>query len=595
MDALSPPPPPPGTRLDTLRSLPHVVRGWEWWYARTIAWNALTQVAGSLAAGAAAYAVAASVTQQAPDLRVPIVLVLTATVLRSIAVWREAYTSHDLAFRLLARMRTWVFGALARIAPAGIAGRRTGDLASTTMGDSEQLEIFYAHSSLYAVGRYLITPVLLAGLAVINLPIALITVPFLVAAWMVPLAARRSSVSQGRVQRAVLAGMGADMNENVGAVREISAFGLTRRRLDRLEEQQDQLLRSQRRTITRVGLESAVSGVIGGAIAVAATAVGVGQVQSGALALEWLPVAVAIAGTTPAAIAQWAAMTRHQGNLAASARRIEQVLEAPDPLPVRGQPLPCPRLTGCAAEVTVSGVTYTWPGGHQPAVRGVDLHIPAGQTVALAGRSGAGKSTLAQLIARWYDPDTGQVAIAGTPLDRLERSALPDLVALVPQEPYLFAESVRANLTIATTGHRSDPDLWDALCKARADEVVARMPEGLDTVLADHGRNLSGGERQRLALARAFLTPTPVLILDEAVSQLDTDNEDAVRVAFTDTARTTIVIAHRLSTLLHAERILVLDRGAVVGDGTHPDLLIGCPAYADLVGPQLRSPLAELG
>lgn len=596
MDTLSPPPPPPGTRLDTLRSLPHVVRGWEGRYARTIAWNALTQVAGSLAAGAAAYAVAAAVTRQDPDLRLAIALVLAATVLRSIAVWREAYTSHDLAFRLLARMRTWVFAALARIAPAGVAGRRTGDLASTTMGDAEQLEIFYAHSSLYAVGRYVITPVLVLGLAVISLPMALVTLPLLAVAWMVPLTARRSALAQGRAQRAVLAQMGADMNENVGAVREISAFGMTRRRLDRLDQQQDRLLRSQRRTITRVGLESAVAGVVGGAIVVAATAVGVGQVRSGALALEWLPVAVAVAGTTPASIAQWAAMTRHQGNLAASAARVEAVLEAPDPLPVKGEPLPPPRLqTGRAADVAVSGVTYTWPGGRQPAVHGVELIIPAGQTVALAGRSGAGKSTLAQLIARWYDPDQGQIAIGGVPLDRLDRSALPDLVALVPQEPYLFAESVRANLTIATPGQVSDPHLWDALRRARADEVVARLPDGLDTVLADHGRSLSGGERQRLALARAFLAPTPVLILDEAVSQLDTDNEDAVRVAFTGTGRTTIVIAHRLSTLLHAERILVLDRGAVVGDGTHPQLLTGCPAYADLVGPQLRSPLAELG
>jgi ABC-type multidrug transport system fused ATPase/permease subunit len=575
--------------------------GWRRWFALTLAWNVLAHLGTAVAGAGAAYAVAAAVRGAAPtQLWAPTVLVLAAVVVRSVAVWQESYTSHDLSFRVMARIRGWIFTALARIAPGGVANRRQGDLANITMNDSEALEVFLAHSSLYRIGRFLATPLILVGLAVIDPWIALACLPFLVLLILIPTLTRRSALEYGARARETLSAMASDIQEDAGAVREIVAFDLAPERRRRLEEMQDELLRAQTHTATRSGIEAGAAGVAASLLSVAATAVGVLEVGAGRLDLVWLPVAVALAGATTSPVQQWISTSRHTGNTAAAARRIEEVLEAPSPLgaatggpgDVISEPGAGLAEPGAGLAVDARGVSFTWPGGHRKAVDEVTLRIPAGQTVALAGRSGSGKSTLAQLLARWYDPDHGSVTVGGADLREIDPSALREQVRLVPQDPHLFAESVRENLLLAIADREradalSDAELWDALRVAGADDVVRKLPDGLDTILADHGRSLSGGERQRIALARAALHPSPVVILDESVSQLDTGTARRVQDALGEGERTTVVIAHRLVTLLHAERILVLEDGKVIGDGTHEDLLRTCPAYHALVAPQL--------
>lgn len=585
--------PPAGTRLDGIRSLRHVLVGWRAWYGIALLWNAIGHLAGAAATGAAAYAVASAITRTGTDLLVPTLLVAGATILRSVAVWQETYVSHDVAFRVLARVRGWVFRALARIAPAGVTNRRTGDLTTTSTNDSEALEIFLAHSSLYIIGRVLATPLIVLGLAVISVPAAAVTIPFLALAWLTPLVARRAAVVHGRQARHALAELGADMQENVGAVREITAFGLLPHRLERLTQLSRRLWRAQRATSIRTGIESAVGGVVSALIVVVATIVAAAQVRSGTLDIAWLPVVASVAGATPSAIAQWAAVTRHYGNTAAAARRVEALLDAPDPLPVIESDEPDTDPPSGALPLELENVTFRWQDAPSPAVAEISLSVPAGQTIAIAGASGAGKSTLAQLIARWYDPQAGRVRIGGRDLRTVARDDLPDLVCLVPQDTFLFAESIRENLALAAQAEVSEDRLWAALDRSRASDLVRRLPHGLDTVLADHGRSLSGGERQRLALARLALRNPSVVVLDEAVSQLDVANEEAVQSSFEDTDQTTVIIAHRLVTLLRAERIVVLDRGRVVGDGTHPDLLAGCEAYRRLVLPQMTLDRSE--
>ncbi|AXK46134.1 ABC transporter ATP-binding protein [Brachybacterium saurashtrense] len=623
------PPPPVGTRLDSLASLRHVLTGWRAWYALTLGWNVVVHLSAALGAGAAAYTVAAAVRGAAPgDLLLPALLVLVATLLRAVGLWQESYTSHDLSFRVMARVRHWILGALSRVAPAGLTGRRRGDLAGIALHDSEALEIFLAHTSLYRIGRFLATPLILVGLALIDLPSALVCVPFLLALLAIPALTRRAALREGERTRRVLTAMAADTQENVGAVREIVAFGLVAERKARLERLQDELLVSRTRTVTRTGVESAAAGIAAALLAVAVTAVGVVQVEAGRLELVWLPVAVAVAAASPSAIQQWISTSRHTGHTAAAARRIEQVLEAPDPLPLTPAPdgarpasapgpeadSPTPRApvtdgpapdstapSGPApADLVLEEVSFRWPGAPAPAVDRVSLRIDAGETVALAGRSGAGKSTLAQLLARWYDPEAGRLTLGGRDLRTLPLATLRRRVRLIPQDPHLFAETVRENLLLAATDEAherslDDASLWAALEAVGARDLVERLPQGLDTVLADHGRSLSGGERQRLALARAALHPGDVLVLDESVSQLDTGSAAAVQDAFAHAGRTTVVIAHRLVTLLRAPRILVLEHGRVVGDGTHDALLETCPAYRALVEPQLRHARAGAG
>jgi ATP-binding cassette subfamily B protein len=223
-------------------------------------------------------------------------------------------------------------------------------------------------------------------------------------------------------------------------------------------------------------------------------------------------------------------------------------------------------------------------GTDEPTLRGIDLVVPAGTRTALVGETGSGKTTLGYLAARLYDPGRGSVRLDGTPLTELTLDSLADAVGVVSQETYLFHASVRENLRFARSD-ASDEAIEEAARAAQIHETIAALPDGYDTVVGERGFRFSGGEKQRIAIARTILRNPPVLVLDEATSALDVQTERAVGAALERLAegRTTIVIAHRLSTVRDADQIVVLDRGAIAERGTHEDLLALGGRYAELV------------
>lgn len=232
--------------------------------------------------------------------------------------------------------------------------------------------------------------------------------------------------------------------------------------------------------------------------------------------------------------------------------------------------------------LTFEGVRFAYPDRSSVALGGIDLHIDPGEHVAVVGRSGAGKTTLVWLLLRFHDPDVGRILMAGHDLRHLALTDLRQHIALVSQDTYLFNGTVRDNIALALP----DPDdavLWEALGAAQA-AFVTDLADGLDTVVGERGTKLSGGERQRLAIARALLIDAPVLVMDEATSSLDAANEvgltDALRRL--SAGRTTLTIAHRLSTVRHADRIVVLDAGQVVEAGPWTDLVDGGGPFARL-------------
>jgi ABC-type multidrug transport system fused ATPase/permease subunit len=251
---------------------------------------------------------------------------------------------------------------------------------------------------------------------------------------------------------------------------------------------------------------------------------------------------------------------------------------------------------GRALDIEFNQLVFRYDELDAPALNQINLKIPAGSTVAIVGASGAGKSTIAHLLLRFWDPQQGQIRIAGHDIRDLSLEHLRLHVALVAQDTYLFNDSLRANLLMARPD-ADDTELLQAVQRAELHEFVARLPQGLDTRVGERGYALSGGQRQRVSIARAFLRDAPILVLDEATSHLDAISEQAVHRALKELMqdRTTLVIAHRLATVREADQIVVMSEGQLLEQGTHRELLENRAAYTQLLQYQMTSgdPVAE--
>jgi ATP-binding cassette subfamily B protein len=254
--------------------------------------------------------------------------------------------------------------------------------------------------------------------------------------------------------------------------------------------------------------------------------------------------------------------------------------------------VPAPSLR--TSEVRLDGVTFRYPTRpEQSALDGVTLTVQPGETVALVGPSGSGKTTIIQMLQRFWDPQAGRIMVSGTDLREVLRADLRAQIALVPQDPVIFADTARANIRFGRPD-ASDAEVEAAARAAAAHDFLAALPEGYDTYVGERGVMLSGGQKQRIAIARAILRDAPLLLLDEATSALDAESERAVQDAVERLAegRTTIIVAHRLATVKRADRIVVLDAGCVVAEGSHDQLVAQGGLYARLARLQFTEGMA---
>jgi subfamily B ATP-binding cassette protein MsbA len=492
--------------------------------------------------------------------------------------------------RVVATLRQDVFAHLVRLSPGFFTERRTGELISRLSADVAMLQSVMSHQvsefarqSLFLVGGIAMLLLTHTRLTVSTLAVVPIVVG---AAWLFGRRLRKASTGvQDRVAEAT-----ASAEEAFSQIRTVQGF--TREALE-TDRYQAHLADVVTAAIRRARIRGAFFGVItffsfGGIVAVLWQ--GGRLVLAGALTPGALVSFLLYAITVAAAVGALASLFGSYQDAVGAARRVFELLgerstvaepEHPRPLPRPAQRAPGRRAPG--ADVRLERVSFRYAPEHPEALHDVSFRIAPGETIALVGPSGAGKTTVAALLPRFWDVSAGRIAIEGIDVRELALEDLRGAIGIVPQEPTLFSGSVRENIAYARP-EAGEAEIVAAARAAHAMEFIERLPHGFDTRVGERGVKLSGGQRQRLAIARVFLKDPAIVILDEATSSLDSESERLVGEAMEDLlrGRSTLIIAHRLSTVRRADRVVVLEGGRVVEEGRHADLLAGGGVYAKL-------------
>ncbi len=506
-------------------------------------------------------------------------LVLTAAVLGTVH-YIEQFTGHYVAFRLLTMLRNQFYDGIEPQAPAGTVDLRTGDAISRVINDCERIEPFYAHTIAPTISAIAVPAILLSWLWTIDPVLTWTLLPFLacmalvlpaIVVWLGKRGSEETRTIQGEVN--------AFLTDSFQGIRDTVTFGYGERRRqqawamgERLQEAQDRL----------TGADSVQRGLTELLIAGAALTmawVGIDLVNQGAIsALADLPVILAVTISSFAAVVGLTNVINDYRTSIVCANRLFELTDQP--------PVVDDLVTTSPAEVSPSVrfelVNFSYD-KKTPVLDTLDFEVGAGRKIALVGASGAGKSTILSLLLRFWDADSGAIRIGGINIRDFTLHDLRNMIAVVSQRNYIFNTTIRENILVGR------PDATQAEVEAAARHAhlaqwIESLPDGYETEVGEMGSKISGGQRQRLAIARALLKDAPILVLDEATSNLDVETEQEVNEAIRaiSEGRTVLIIAHRLSTVIEADEILVLDHGAIVERGTHDVLLQAGGTYARL-------------
>ena len=556
------------------------------------------RIAGSVAIGllAAVFGIArlallgwllAKVFQGEPfeGLIVPFALVGGVMVARGLLEYARNMAAHRTAAQVQVNIRERLYDKVIALGPAHFGRQRTGEVILSIIDGVEQLETYFGRFLPQVVVALLMPLGIFAFVAVLDLPIAMVLLGFALLSLFLPMALNRWTKRASQSRKRTFGGFGAEFVDSVQGLATLKAFGQSGARARLLERKALALFNS---TMWVVSTHTIARGVTDTGIAVGAAAtlgIGAYRVSSGAMSLEALLV-ILMMGVEVFRPLRELRTLMHQGMLGqAAAQGVFSILDATPA--IRDPGAAALEMSDAPATVEFDDVTFAYPGGRGPTHRGLSFRVEAGERIGIVGPSGAGKSSIVRLLLRTFDPQQGSIRIGGHDIRTLSFDQVRGFLAVVNQDTYLFHGTVEDNLRLGKPDATQD-ELEQAARAANAHEFIARLPQGYRAVIGERGLRLSGGQRQRIAIARALLRDAPILVLDEALSSVDAENEAVISQALDrlTAGRTTLIFAHRLSSVAGADRLLALEDGRVVESGTHDALMAHRGAYYRLMAAQ---------
>ena len=516
----------------------------------------------------------------------PILLIAVIMVLRGVFEHWRAMVAHTTAARMQKKLRRTLYDKIAALGPGVVARERSGALTLSLIDGVEQLETYFGQF-LPQFLISLLTPVLIfAAIAFFDLPVATVMLAFALLALFAPALWHKHDVANSLGRQKAYARFAAEFLDSIQGLATLKAFGQSQARADKLETDARDLFQ---RTMWVLATNVLSRGITDSAIAcgaAAALALGAFRVQAGTMELSSLLI-ILMLGVEIFRPMRELRTVLHQGMVGMSAAQgIYQILDSRSPVvdaaaAALGKPL--------APTIAFEGVTFRYPGTRRIVHDRLDFAVAAGERIGLVGPSGGGKSSIVRLLLRFYDPDAGTIRIGGHDLRQLSFAQIRSQISVVNQDTFLFHGTAEDNIRMGKP-EATEAEVQAAARAANIHDFLLSLPQGYRTVIGEKGIKLSGGQRQRMAIARALLRDTPILVLDEALSAVDAENEAIIQEALGRLmrGRTTLILAHRLSSVIDCDRILVLDGGRVIESGRHEALMQASGVYAGLMAEQAR-------